>query len=67
MNSFLITALPAGEVDTRARDARRAGRQLSVRAYDGEAMMLDAAVLAGQRFAERVPELLDEAAQSSSA
>jgi hypothetical protein len=123
MNSFVITALPAGEVDTQARDVRRrvadsplpcrrclrnvapgdelvlasydpftlrspyagkgpvfvhaegcepfapepgrlseqvAGRQLSVRAYDGEAMMLDAAVLAGERFAERVPELLDE-------
>ena len=123
MNSFLITALPAGEVDARGRDARRrvadsplpcrrclrnaavgddlvlasydpftlrspyagegpvfvhaegcepfvpepgrlseqvAGRQLSVRAYDDEAMMLDAAVIPGERFAERVPALLDE-------
>jgi Protein of unknown function (DUF1203) len=123
MNSFVITALPAGEVDTGAPVARRtasdgrapcrrclrdadagealvlapydpftvrspyagegpvfvhaegcepfapepdrlseqvAGRQLSVRAYDGEAMMLDAAVMAGERLAERVPELLDE-------
>ena len=122
MHSFVITPLPAGEVDAQARDARRrvadsplpcrrclrnaaigdelvlasydpftlrspyagegpvfvhadgcepfapepgrlseqvAGRQLSVRAYDGEAMMLDAAVLAGERFAERVPDLLD--------
>ena len=35
-----------------------AGRQLSIRAYDGEAMMTGAAVLAGEGFEERVTELL---------
>ncbi len=37
-----------------------AGRQLSIRAYDGEAMMTGAAVLAGELFAERVTELLGD-------
>ena len=36
------------------------GRVLSVRAYDGDAMMTDATVLKGERFTERVDELLDD-------
>ena len=36
------------------------GRQLSIRAYDSEAMMTGAAVLAGERFTERVTELLGD-------
>ena len=122
MTSFVITPLPAGEVDTEATVARRtisdgrapcrrclrdagagaalvlapyvpctvpspdagdgpvfvhadgcepfapapdrlseqvAGRQLAIRAYDGDAMMTGATVLDGERFAERVPQLLD--------
>jgi Protein of unknown function (DUF1203) len=38
------------------------GRVLSVRAYDDEAMMTDATVLEGERFNERVSELLDDTA-----
>ena len=37
-----------------------AGRQLSIRAYDGDAMMTEAAVLPGETFAERVRALLDD-------
>ena len=37
-----------------------AGRQLSIRAYDGDAMMTGATVLDGERFSERVSELLDD-------
>ena len=36
------------------------GRVLSVRAYDGDALMTDATVLKGERFTERVDELLDD-------
>jgi len=36
------------------------GRQLSIRAYDGDAMMTGAAVLAGERFAEGATELLGD-------
>ena len=123
MTSFLITPLPAGEVDTGAPVARRtfsdgrapcrrclrdadagealvlapydpftvrspyagegpvfvhadgcepfapapgrlseqiAGRRLSIRAYDGDAMMTGAEVLAGEGFAEHVTELLGD-------
>jgi Protein of unknown function (DUF1203) len=38
------------------------GRVLSVRAYDDDAMMTDATVLKGERFTERVSELLDDTA-----
>ena len=38
-----------------------AGRVLSVRAYDDEAMMTDATVLEGERFPERVAALLSDA------
>jgi hypothetical protein len=37
-----------------------AGRVLSVRAYDADAMMTEAAVVEGERFAERVSALLDD-------
>jgi Protein of unknown function (DUF1203) len=37
-----------------------AGRVLSVRAYDGEAMMTASTVLAGERFPQQVEELLDD-------
>ena len=37
-----------------------AGRVLSVRAYDGEAMMTGATVLKGERFADRAEELLSD-------
>ena len=37
-----------------------AGRVLSVRAYDGEAMMTGATVLEGERFADRAEELLSD-------
>jgi Protein of unknown function (DUF1203) len=36
------------------------GRSLSVRAYDADAMMTDAAVLPGERFAEHASERLDD-------
>src|SRR3954468_10923362 len=35
------------------------GRVLSVRAYDGEAMMTEATVLPGERFAEHAAQALD--------
>ena len=38
------------------------GRVLSVRAYDGDAMMTSATVLDGERFRERATELLDDPA-----
>jgi hypothetical protein len=34
------------------------GRMLSIRSYDRDAMMVDAAVMPGERFAERVGDLL---------
>jgi Protein of unknown function (DUF1203) len=37
-----------------------AGRVLSVRAYDADAMLTDATVLEGERFPERAQELLDD-------
>ena len=36
------------------------GRVLSIRAYDGDAMMTEAAVIEGERFRERVGALLGE-------
>ena len=38
-----------------------AGRVLSVRAYDADAMMTEAVVIEGERFAERASALLDDA------
>jgi hypothetical protein len=37
------------------------GRLLSIRAYDGDAMMTEAGVLEGERFTERVSALLEDA------
>jgi Protein of unknown function (DUF1203) len=37
-----------------------AGRMLSIRAYDEDAMMTDAAVLPGERFEDGVAELFDD-------
>ena len=43
-----------------AMTEQAAGRTLSIRAYDADAMMTDAAVLPGEQLAERAGALLDE-------
>ena len=43
-----------------ARTEQVDGRTLSVRAYDADAMLADAAVLPGERFEEGVRSLLDD-------
>ena len=41
-----------------AMSERLGGRMLSIRAYDGDAMLVSAAVMRGEHFAERVGDLL---------
>jgi hypothetical protein len=50
---FTITPLPAGEVENAGQ-----GRMLSIRAYDGDALMTEAAVTRGEEFRERATDLL---------